>query len=99
MESWLHALTYLRNLCAHHTKLWDRSFSIRPCIATGYKAYLKNNSRFCAQAAIINVFLDVISPESNWSQNLYSLMVDHPEIHVGRMGFSKDWYVDPFWGG
>ncbi|MCI5224401.1 MAG: Abi family protein, partial [Candidatus Electrothrix sp. AR4] len=24
MISWLHSFTYLRNLCAHHSRLWNR---------------------------------------------------------------------------
>lgn len=97
MRSWLHTLTYLRNLCAHHSKLWNRSFRIKPLIARDHEAHLKNNSRFCAQAAILKIFLDVISPNSNWSQNLFSLIDNHPEINIARMGFVKNWYKDSFW--
>ncbi|MBK7143671.1 MAG: Abi family protein [Xanthomonadales bacterium] len=28
--SWLHTLSYTRNLCAHHKRLWSRQFAIRP---------------------------------------------------------------------
>jgi abortive infection bacteriophage resistance protein len=30
LSSWLHFLTYIRNLCAHHSRLWNREFAIRP---------------------------------------------------------------------
>ena len=30
--SWLHHLTYVRNICAHHSRLWNRKMSIRPRI-------------------------------------------------------------------
>lgn len=98
MKSWLHTLTYLRNLCAHHSKLWDRSFRIKPLIAKDHEMHLKNNSRFCAQAAILKIFLNVISPDSNWSENLFALINEHTEINIARMGFSKDWHKDSFWG-
>lgn len=26
LESWLHHLTFIRNLCAHHSRLWNREF-------------------------------------------------------------------------
>ncbi len=29
-ESWLHTLVYARNICAHHSRLWNREFRIRP---------------------------------------------------------------------
>ena len=28
--SWLHSITYARNLCAHHSRLWNRDFAIEP---------------------------------------------------------------------
>jgi len=31
-ESWLHTLVYIRNVCAHHTRLWNRNITIAPKI-------------------------------------------------------------------
>jgi len=31
-SSWLHTLTYVRNICAHHARLWNRELAIRPDI-------------------------------------------------------------------
>jgi len=28
--SWLHTLAYVRNICAHHSRLWNRDFAIEP---------------------------------------------------------------------
>ena len=30
LKDWLHKLTYVRNVCAHHGRLWNRALSIRP---------------------------------------------------------------------
>lgn len=30
--TWLHVVTYLRNICAHHARLWNRELQIRPQI-------------------------------------------------------------------
>nr|WP_245153128.1 Abi family protein [Xanthomonas oryzae] len=30
LKSWLHALTSIRNICAHHSRLWNRELGIRP---------------------------------------------------------------------
>lgn len=32
LVSWLHVISYLRNICAHHGRLWNREFQIRPLI-------------------------------------------------------------------
>jgi len=97
MTSWLHALTYLRNLCVHHSKLWNRNFTLKPLVANDYSQQLKKNTRFSAQAAILKIFLDIISPGSGWAKHLRILINDHPNIDVNKMGFSEDWVSDPFW--
>ena len=28
--SWLHTLVYVRNICAHHARLWNRTLGVRP---------------------------------------------------------------------
>jgi abortive infection bacteriophage resistance protein len=97
MTSWLHALTYLRNLCAHHSKLWNRNFTLKPLVANDYSQQLKENNRFSAQAAILKIFLDVISPGSGWAMHLRMLISEHPNIDVKKMGFNEDWARDSFW--
>jgi abortive infection bacteriophage resistance protein len=37
-SSWFLSLSYARNLCAHHSRFWNRRFTIRPRIAT----YIRN---------------------------------------------------------
>lgn len=30
LKDWLHTLTYIRNICAHHSRLWNRELAIKP---------------------------------------------------------------------
>jgi abortive infection bacteriophage resistance protein len=30
LRNWFHVITYIRNICAHHGRLWNRELSIRP---------------------------------------------------------------------
>ena len=32
LESWLHSIVYLRNICAHHSRLWNKEMRIQPII-------------------------------------------------------------------
>jgi abortive infection bacteriophage resistance protein len=32
LRNWIHVITYLRNICAHHGRLWNREFAIKPQI-------------------------------------------------------------------
>lgn len=97
LESWLHTLTYIRNLCAHHSRIWNRHFTIRPKQLSEYSKYLTPNTTFSAQAAMIHLLLNVISPESKWTKRLYELIKNHSFINPSLMGFSLEWYNDEFW--
>ncbi len=97
MTSWLHTLTYLRNLCAHHSKLWNRHFTLKPLIANNYRSQLEKNTHFSAQAAILKVLLDVISPASEWSKHLRDLIKEYPQMDIKKMGFAEGWDEHPFW--
>lgn len=41
LRSWLHFLSYIRNVCAHHSRLWDRELAIRPEIPRKDTAWTK----------------------------------------------------------
>lgn len=98
LESWLHALTYIRNLCAHHSRLWNRSFTIKPKPISDYSTYLAKNHTFAAQAAMMHILLNIISPDSKWTTKLSTLLKTHPFINQTRMGFVNNWQNDEFWG-
>lgn len=97
LESWLHALTYIRNLCAHHSRFWNRHFTIRPKQINEYTKYLTPNTTFAAQAAMIHLLLKIISPDSKWTAKIYDLIKSHAFIDPARMGFMTDWQNDGFW--
>jgi abortive infection bacteriophage resistance protein len=40
MISWLHSLNYIRNIYAHHSRLWNRGCRIKPMIARAFKSDL-----------------------------------------------------------
>ncbi|MGL5922469.1 Abi family protein [Chroococcidiopsis sp.] len=97
MQSWLHVISYLRNLCAHHCRLWNRIFTIKPKIAKSYKDYLSENEKFYAQAVILEVFLKAIAKDSHWSSKLEALMREYSSIPTKAMGFPDNWYTLAFW--
>ena len=44
-ESWLHALSFGRNVCAHHCRVWNRSFTIKPKIPKDRRELWPQHSR------------------------------------------------------
>jgi abortive infection bacteriophage resistance protein len=98
MSSWLHCLTYLRNLCAHHSRLWRRVFTIKPMKANAYADQLRDNGKFYAQAVILFALLRKVAPRTEWHQRLDDLFSKYPDVCPKEMGFPTNWQSDLFWG-
>lgn len=95
--SWLHALSYLRNLAAHHQRLWNRRYTIRPAVARKVADDLSQQDRFYAQAVMIQVLLKKISPGTVWGARLKDLFNEYPSIEIKRMGFPENWSTRDIW--
>ncbi len=110
MSSWLHTLTFVRNICAHHARLWNRELSVKPKLPTSKHIQWvtpENSSpdrrvdytrRLYAVLAILNYFMRQINPGSTWHIRLKTLLERYPDIHLTSMGFPDNWRHDPFWG-
>lgn len=96
-SSWFHSLTYIRNVCAHHARIWNRELAIQPTIPKSISGFwLKNtaelkNDRLFIMLSIILYFLNIIEPENLFKQNFNNLLTKFPMIDLAAMGFPKDW--------
>lgn len=97
MSSWLHSISYFRNLCAHHCRIWDRTFTIKPKQAKAYKEYLTQNNKLYAQLAIIQILMQKITIDSHWSDNLKTLIQEYTSIPIQDMGFPQNWDNSTLW--
>ncbi len=55
LVSWMHVITYLRNICAHHGRLWNRELQIRPLIPRNqqWTELGLDNTRLFASVAVM----------------------------------------------
>ena len=97
LGSWLHALSYVRNLAAHHQRLWNRVYTIKPIAARHLAADLQDTTRFYAQAVMIEALLRVVAPASRWGDRLADLLAQHPKVPLGRLGFPEGWQQREVW--
>jgi abortive infection bacteriophage resistance protein len=104
--SWLHTLTFIRNCCAHHARLWNRELPIAPRLMRDREWQLPSvlaNSHIQPAKRIYSVFLLLahlmkqVSPDSLWTDKLVNLIEKHPEVPIKNMGFPDDWQTHPFW--
>ncbi|MBE7376387.1 Abi family protein [Pseudomonas lopnurensis] len=103
MESWLHTLTTIRNICAHHARLWNRELGIRPKLPEkpgfAWPEHLKTGThkRMYPVLSILNHMMRQTSPHTSWDKRLHELLAEFPEVDLRAMGFPPHWQDDPFW--
>lgn len=106
LEGFLEHLTYVRNVCAHHSRLWNRHLSKKMPLPKGKPAGLRDSTYVDAanktEHKIYNTFvvvqhlLTVISPDSTWAKQLQAL-INKYSIDVKHMGFPEGWETLPLW--
>jgi len=102
LESWLHHLSTLRNICAHHSRLWNREFTVTPTIPDPAPRnlicqFVVPSRKIYNSLVIILHLIDSIAPNHHWRKRLVAL-VDSHTIDSSRMGFPEGWKSFPIWG-
>lgn len=103
LRSWLLALNTVRNICAHHGRLWNRGLGTKPKIPSGSKhgpwhePVEIENKRVFAILTICRYCLVRIAPQSSWTARFLALLDEYPEIPLRSMGFPENWKESPIW--
>ena len=108
LVSWLHTINIVRNICAHHGRLWNRVMSAKPQYPKQNEAILlipmldnrvPSNKIFAAMC-IIQYFMHQISPNSSWHRRLVDLLNGFPKsphISINMMGVKDEWQYWQLW--
>ena len=97
MESWLHALTILRNICAHHGRVWNRRFAYRPEVYAQAPHHFTDQQSFYCYAVVMRLCSRLIDVGNDWPIQLHDLFRTHPTIVPAELGFPANWHADPIW--
>lgn len=98
VESTLEPLRYTRNLCAHHSRIWNRWFLYAPKHLKAFGSLVPPSNSLHMQAFIIHKLNESISPNSGWRNNMRMLFSEYANyVPFELMGFLRDWENDPFW--
>lgn len=106
--SWIRGINYVRNLCAHHCRLWNRSMVDQPkpprpgeCEALNHLAQDSfSQGRLYSVAAPIQFLLKAIDPASKWKEHLKSHFATFPSapgIAQRDTGFPDGWENMSLW--
>jgi abortive infection bacteriophage resistance protein len=106
LASWLRSINLVRNIAAHHSRLWNRSIVLKPRIPANnnlLQHLTRDNfviSRVYATLCVLQYLQRIIAPTVGWSQRLQELcaqMPAAPQVALSQAGFLSDWEQLPLW--
>ncbi len=104
LVSWLLTITVIRNIIAHHGRLWNRiiinKYDWPSSTPNPILSYIPNNHQrrkiFPILSAIIYINNE-ISPGNHIKQELFNLFAQFPKTQLYKMGFPTNWQNEPLW--
>tara|TARA_B110000908_G_C10257481_1_gene456621 strand:+ start:2526 stop:3479 length:954 start_codon:yes stop_codon:yes gene_type:complete len=109
LSSWLRSMNYLRNLCAHHSRLWNRNIIDQPTLPNGALAgdlqhvsspqlVARPFTLFC----LLQRMMREICPNSQWQERFKAHLAAFPTDQNGRcnlkqMGCPDNWENWQLW--
>jgi abortive infection bacteriophage resistance protein len=100
--SWLHSFVYIRNVCAHHARVWNRWLRVQPLFPKNainpwlIDKTVSNNRMYYALSMIIYL-LNTVNPKHTFRQRLANLFTKYPNVDKRAMGFPANWENEPLW--
>ncbi|MGR6831805.1 Abi family protein [Aliivibrio wodanis] len=99
MGSWFHSLSHLRNLCAHHNRIWNRNFQVFiPKDTHLLKEHMAKKNTLYSRLCVVKYLSDQVSIANGLTERLRTLMDNAPKVvTIEQMGFIEDWYNKDLW--
>jgi abortive infection bacteriophage resistance protein len=101
LENWFFCLSIIRNIVAHHGRIWNRRIPPFSIPKKTHFPFLENkkiypNKIYIAISTMV-YFLEIISPNNKFKQNFIELMDKCPLLQEKEMGFPDNWRDEHLW--
>lgn len=106
LESWLRTYVRVRNICAHHGRLWNVGLGVYPKLPKSRSIIwprdagavsARDQRRLYPVLVSLQSILHTISPGSSWSVRMRALLQSYPGVPLRAMGIPENWFEDSFW--
>lgn len=101
--SWLHTMNYVRNICAHHARLWNRDLKIVPSVLEFSKTKIWISNPNSVQRGkvyyflcMVNYMLQTVNVNSTFTKQLKQLVAEY-QPKISAMGFPEKWQEEKIW--
>jgi abortive infection bacteriophage resistance protein len=108
LPTWVRTLAFVRNVCAHHGRMWNKPLVAEPRAPRVGEVPLLDHlahdkfarERFYSAAALARYFQRQINPSSSWGTRFIAAVDAFPQapgIALGQAGFPSNWKMLPLW--
>ena len=104
LASWLEAIAYLRNIIAHHSRLWSRNMVKRPSEPLNPQHPWLSRQLSDTEAKrpfyIVTAMLylcDAVDSKNTLREDVYNLLKKHKHLPIERMEFFDGWEQEAIW--
>lgn len=102
LRSWLECLAVLRNCCAHHSRLFNRAFPIKPVMPQRMKNAWITDFTFHVQTlypqlCYVAYWLNAITDNNTFVSDFKQILDKHPSVGLHLLGFPHGWEQEPLW--
>lgn len=99
VESWMRSLSYVRNVSAHHSRLWNRVLRVMPSIPLKSPAWpyevirggVPGSDRVYPVLVVIRHCLLRVAPTCTWRDRLFALFDKYPGVPLEAMSIPEGW--------
>lgn len=98
LASWIKNIALVRNICAHHDRLFSRSLSTRPMLITNPQVEvwqnawnIANNDKVYCTICILKMMLSVCAPQFDFLGGLKTVLKPCSARQLSTMGIPRNW--------
>ena len=92
LKSWLHVINHIRNICAHHGRLWNKQFTIKALLPKKVEQFKEiRNDKVFVLILMLHYMFEALDTADGFVEKIKALLSEYPEVSLVSMGFPDDW--------
>jgi abortive infection bacteriophage resistance protein len=105
LSSWLESIVYVRNIVAHHSRLWSRNMVKQPIDGInnpqgdwlGFELLpVQRKKPFLIITSMVFI-CNKVTPNHQIKSKIVDLLLEEPKLPIYKMGFLNNWQNHPIW--
>lgn len=101
LQNWLESLSVLRNMCAHHARVWNKIYpgviKLPDRMSSAWISDIPFNNKLYSRLCVVKYLLDSIDPQNEFKSRLLFLLNKYPHVDLNAMGFCANWETEALW--